>query len=153
MSVQNLIQQTDNLLADAKESLQQAELATLHWSDQVHRLTEARENLTKIFPDAGEMAPVKFKQSARKPEGKKERAVSIPKTDKAFWIGLMSNEPQKTAEILSKAAAGLHIKEDSHDEMNLLKQRLSSSLQNLVADNSIASEGERMNRTYQLPKT
>lgn len=153
MSVQNLIQQTDNLLADAKESLQQAELATLHWSDQVHRLTEARKNLTDIFPDAGNMAPVKFKQGAAKKEPKKsERAVSIPKTDKAFWMGLMTGQPQKTAEILSKAAAGLGIKEDSNEEMTLLKQRLSSSLQNLIAENAIASEGERLNRTYQLPK-
>jgi hypothetical protein len=64
----------------------------------------------------------------------------------------MSDQPQKTADILSKAAVGLGIKEDSQEEMGLLKQRLSSSLQNLIADGSISSEGERLNRTYQLPK-
>lgn len=153
MSIMNLIQQADNLLTDAKESLQQAELATLHWKDQVDRLTEARENLNKIFPDAATSAPVKFKQGAAKKDHKKsDRAATIPKTDKPFWMGLMSAEPQKTAQILSKAAAGLNIKEDSEAEMTLLKQRLSSSLQNLIADGSIASEGERLNRTYQLPK-
>lgn len=151
MSVQNLIQQTEKLLAEAKEAFQEAELACLHWKDQEDRLADALANLKATFPDVLTAAPVVFKKG-RKTEGKKERAVAIPKTDKAFWIGLMTNEPQKTAEILSKAAAGLGIKEDSHEEMNLLKQRLSSSLQNLVADNSIASEGERLNRTYQLPK-
>lgn len=152
MSVQNLIQQTEKLLAEAKEAFQDAELACLHWKDQEDRLTETLKNLKQIFPDVSTAAPLPFKKG-RKPDAKKsDRAVSIPKTDKAFWIGLMSNEPQKTAEILSKAAAGLNIKEDSEGEMNLLKQRLSSSLQNLVADNSIGSEGERLNRTYQLPK-
>lgn len=152
MSVLNLIQQTDNLLSDAKESLQQAELATLHWKDQVDRLTAARENLNSIFPDAATSVSVKFKPGVRKAETKRpEKSVSIPKTDKAFWMGLMSKDPQKTADILAKAAATLHIKEDSEAEMTLLKQRLSSSLQNLIADGSIKSEGERLNRTYQLP--
>src|ERR1700675_4697379 len=140
MSVQNLIQQTEKLLVEAKESRQEAELATLHWKDQEDRLTAALDNLKLTFPDAAAIAPVKFKQGAKKVEGKKsDRSVSIPKTDKAFWMGLMTNTPQKTAEILSKAAAGLGIKEDSHDEMTLLKQRLSSSLQNLIAENAIAS--------------
>jgi len=153
MSVLNLIQQNEKLLVEAKDSLQEAELATLHWKDQVDRLTAALASFKEIFPDAATATAVVFKKGTRKPDAKKpERAVSLPKTDKAFWMGLMTNEPQKTAEILSKAAAGLNIKEDSEAEMTLLKQRLSSSLQNLTADHSITSEGERLNRTYQLPK-
>jgi len=152
MSVMNLIQQTDKLLAEAKGALQEAELATIHWHDQVDRLTATREHLNTIFPDASAPVAVQFKKAGKKEGKKSERSVTIPKTDKAFWIGLMTNEPQKTAEILSKAAAGLNIKKDSQEEMTLLKQRLAASLQNLVADGSIASEGERLNRTYTLPK-
>lgn len=150
MSVLNLITQTEKLLAEAKENLQEAETMTLHWTDQVEKLTSARHNLNQIFPDAATSTTVAFKKGVKVASKKADRNVTLPKTDKAFWMGLMSNEPQKTAEILSKAAAALHIKDDSEAEMTLLKQRQAAFLQNSIADKSIKSEGERLNRTYQL---
>jgi hypothetical protein len=146
MSIQTAMKQVDDSLIEAQTSLETAKSDVIRWEGQLAKLTEAKTALSKIFT-ADDFAPPPAK--AGKPAAKKAAAkggVAIPKTDSAFWHGLLTATPQTTKEILDLATAKLEVTDS--DAIDKLRGRQTSYLQTAAKDGVIKSEGERLNRKY-----
>lgn len=145
MSIQTAMKQFDDALAEAVESKATAEAAVEHWSLQVQKLTEAKNALSAILTPADfAAAPGKPAKAAKRASAKSGAAV--PKTDSAFWMGLLSETPQSTKAIHEQACAKLGVTDP--DAMKTLQARQTSFLQTAATEGKIKSEGERLNRKY-----
>lgn len=146
MSIQTAMKQVDDSLSEAQTNLETAQKGVIHWEGQLAKLTEAKTALSKIFT-ADDFAPPPAKGG--KPAAKKATAkggVAVPKTDSAFWYGLLTATPQTTKEILDLATAKLDVTDP--DAIDKLRGRQTSYLQTAAKDGVIKSEGERLNRKY-----
>lgn len=149
MSVNNVVMQMGANLANAKESLANAEGQVVYWSGLVGKLEEAYKAVSDILgpEDMTMPAPKKgaIKATSKRPHKNKEL-----KTDSAFWFGLITEAPQKASDITTAAANALGIKLDDIDQIAVLNKRRPMALQALIDQGKIKSQGERATRTYSL---
>lgn len=149
MSVNNVVMQMGTSLASAKECLATAENQVVYWSAQVTKFEQACQAVTDIF-GTEEMAMPAPKKGAIKAVSKRAHKNKELKTDSAFWLGLITEAPQKAAEITTAAANALGIKLDDADQIATLNKRRPMALQALIDQGKIKSQGERATRTYSL---
>ena len=154
MSILNATKQFDAALADAETNLTDAKQSVIHWEGQVLKLTQLKDAMKSILsPEDFAAAPPKTAsrgtpaKSGAKPKAA-AKGVEIPATSHDFWMGCLTAEPQKTADILNVAVAKLKI--EGEDKIAVLRNRQTAFLQKQAAEGNIKSEGERANRTYSL---
>ncbi len=147
MSVQSAVKQLADALTDAHEGLKQSEAQVVFYKSQVIKIDEAYKALTAILPPEEFNVPT-VKKAGRKGAKPKAHKTDFPKTDSAFWLGLITATPQKTTDILAAGAKKLGFAADDKEKIATLKQRMPTNLQNLINDKKISSAGERLNRTY-----
>lgn len=144
MSIQTAIKQIADALAEANTKADESRKGVIYWDEQVVKLTKSYASIKELFPeDAVSYSPDK----KTKAQGKEK---SLPKTPTEFWIGLLTEEPQKMAGILSAAAEKLGVKMEDDENIKVLRARQSNVLQKLIEDGKIKSEGSRQDRTYFL---
>lgn len=151
MSISSATKQFDDALVDAENGKAQAEADVLRYGDQITKLKTVIATVKATF-SAADIGASDAKKSVRVRTAKpaKPHKVSMPDTDKAFWMGLLTDAPQKTGALFKTACEKLSIEEADAERAPLLKGRLTTFLQTSSNDHSIKSQGERANRTYSL---
>lgn len=139
----------DTKLDNAKAELKHHQKRTVELTSQVERLTTARKSLADILTaeDDREEEGVSVKRT-RAPKSKSD----LPRTDKKWWLELITDKPQGNAAILDAACVKAGVDKADSDKVAALKLRQTATLKSLFDEKSIASEGEQQKRVYFLPK-
>jgi hypothetical protein len=146
MSIQTAMKHFDDSLDEAVGNKAEAEKAVIHWTEVVRKLTEAKSALSLILsPEDIAAAPAKGTKPAAKKAAAKS-GVAVPKTDAAFWNGLLTTEPQGTKDILELACKKLNVTDP--EAVKTIQARQTAYLQTAAKEGLIKSEGERLQRKY-----
>lgn len=138
-----VVEQLEGELSVAKEAKKNAEKEVIFRTGQIERLTTTLTAVKSTLTAEDDQGTVSHKAKAT-PKS------SLPRTGNEFWMTLITEKPQKTAEIHDAACAKLGI--TSEEDKATLKNRQNFALKALVDAKSVASEGSQQNRTYFLPK-
>jgi len=140
------MKQLNMSLEKAQTDLAKAEQAVKSNRIQVAKIQAAMESINSIDPSVlGELG--QFSDSADvKPRSRSTGLV--PDTRAEFWLGLITDQHQKTAELLKKATEKLEVTEEKG--IALIKQRLTFYLKKYTDEGKIHSQGKQQNRTYFL---
>ena len=145
MSIQTAIKQIADALAEAIAKADESRKNVVYWDAQVTKLTATHATITEQFPDVA--ASPSISKKGAKSDGKEKL---IPKTPSEFWMGLLTTEPQKMAQILDTAAAKLGVDTSNEEVMKVLRSRQSNALAKFVEEKKIKDHGSRQDRTYFL---
>lgn len=160
MFIENAIHELDVAAENAKKELEALSQRTVFFQEKLEKIIVTRQALSAIedinlnvAPPVvslapTETAPVKERKVREKKDTPKADKKGVPNTKAEFWLGLITEVPQKTSEILDAACTSLGVTDK--EQRVILKQRQTSYLKNFVDDNKIRSEGEQQNRTYFL---
>lgn len=154
MSAPNIIEQLQNNLAAAKASHAEAVKNVTLLAGLVSKYDAALKAVTGVITVADLEINLTGSAPAKKAAAPSGDRVKLPnvKTDNDFWLSLINEKKQGTAEILAAATAKIlqeaKLEALSEEQIELLKQRQTAYLKSLFADGKIKSEGERKNRKY-----
>jgi hypothetical protein len=152
MSLQLAAKQIHIAITNAKASLEQAQSNVLLYTAELDKAVKAFDALKPMLtPEELRFdAPAPVKAKGAKGAPAKKSGSSVPATDHAFWMSLITNEPQKTGPIVEAACAKLGVTDA--DGIAVIKKRMHPFLQDAAKIGQIIGEGERFDRVYFLPK-
>lgn len=158
MLISNTIHELDAAAERANKGMEESQKMLDFFRGQLEKIIVTKQALSAIEdinlnipPPSISGLPVEAK--AKKPREKKapapeKKADDLPHTKSDFWLGLITDKPQKTGEILNAACSALGITDK--EQRAKLKGRQTFNLQKFIDEGKIKSEGEQTNRTYFL---
>lgn len=155
MSLKSAAKQLNDAINEATGNLENAEKAVTHWTSELSRAMSAfdalKPHLTADDLDFGPSSAPAQKQKG-KPGAKPAHAgnVTVPATDFAFWLSLITADKQKTPQILEAAVTKLNLTTPAQTEV--LKPRMAGFLSKAVEQGKIKAEGQRFDRVYWAEK-
>ncbi len=154
MSLQAAAKQIHIAISNARSNLEIAQSNVVLYTEELKKAEGALEAIKPLLSpedlkfDAP--MPAKAKHGAKTQPGAKKTNSNVPKTDHAFWMSLITDQPQKTGEIIAAACSKLNVTDE--EGISVLKKRMAPFLQEAPKSGDIIGQGERFDRVYFLPK-